>query len=311
MKFLTTFLVIAFLINRLGWDTIVETLSSARPSWLILALGIFFLSIWLGVIQWRILLSNRGIPLPFSRTFKLYFIGMFFNNFMVGGIVGDIVKVSSIRSRDGKGMAGFAATFLDRFAGLWALCGFAMAGSIVLLRKGALDGTGVTSAVVALFATFMLFAGIMLFLTLKPLQDIFFRITATAPFLKRLPVEQIVSEILIDARDFRLLFNVCTLSLCIQFSRIIVYALTAGSIGLVTMGNIHYFFIFVPVIAMLMTIPLPFGTREAFGGTLFALAGFQLEAAFIMGFLASLVGIAASTLGGVFFITDKLHSPER
>jgi membrane protein DedA with SNARE-associated domain len=55
-----------------------------------------------------------------------------------------------------------------------------------------------------------------------------------------------------------------------------------------------------------MTIPLPFGIREAAGGALFALAGFPTNEAFVMGFLASLVGIAASFLGGIFFIEDKI-----
>ena len=65
------------------------------------------------------LLKNRGIPLKFWNAFRLYFIGLFFNNFIMGGIVGDAVKVASLKSRQGKGMAGLAATFLDRFAGLW------------------------------------------------------------------------------------------------------------------------------------------------------------------------------------------------
>ncbi|HEX2958900.1 MAG TPA: lysylphosphatidylglycerol synthase domain-containing protein [Chitinispirillaceae bacterium] len=95
-------------------------------------LQFFLLSGWLGVIQWIILLKNRGIPLKFWNAFRLYFVGLFFNNFIMGGIVGDAVKIASIKSQRGRGMAGLAATFLDRFAGLWAMCGFAVAGSFIL-----------------------------------------------------------------------------------------------------------------------------------------------------------------------------------
>ena len=56
------------------------------------------------------------------------------------------------------------------------------------------------------------------------------------------------------------------------------------------------------MLAMLMIIPLPFGVREGIGGTLFMLAGFAPQAAFIMGFLTSIVGIIVSLPGGFFFI---------
>ncbi len=311
IKLAATFLVVFFLINKLGWQDIVSTIVNASPIWLVAAFAVFLLSGWLGVIQWRILLDNRGIPLPFWRAFRLYFVGMFFNNFILGGIVGDAVKVSSIRSQDGKGMAGLAATFLDRFAGLWAMCGFAVMGSFVLLNRGMLTHGKVNTAIIALFAAFALFAGIMLFLMLKPLQNLFFSVSDRLTLTRKLKLKEIISEMLIEARDYKILTSVSLLSLLIQFLRIGVHILTAGALGLLTGANFQYFFIFVPIIAMLMTIPLPFGIREAVGGALFALAGFPTDAAFVMGFLASLVGIAASLLGGVFFVTGKLYRSGR
>ena len=58
---------------------------------------------------------------------------------------------------------------------------------------------------------------------------------------------------------------------------------------------------------MMMVVPLPFGIRESVGGTLFAFAGFQVHAAIVMGFLATLVGSAASLVGGILFVMNKLH----
>ena len=306
-KLLATVLIIAFLIRKLGWGTIVDTVGGANPTWLALGVAVFLISGWLGVVQWRLLLANRGLKLTFARAFKLYFIGMFFNNFIMGGIVGDAVKIASIRSQDGKGMLGFAATFLDRFAGLWAMCGFAVIGSIILLNRGMLTHGRVTTAVIALFAAFALFAGIMLFLMVKPLQTLFFSITDRLAICRKFRVKEIISETLIEAQDFKLLVAIGGLAGVTQFMRIGVHVLTAASLGLLTADNFQYFFIFVPIIAMLMIIPLPFGVREAAGGALFALAGFPSEAAFIMGFLASLIGITVSALGGIFFVTGKIY----
>jgi hypothetical protein len=165
----------------------------------------------------------------------------------------------------------------------------------------------VTTAVIALFAAFALFAGIMSFLMFKPPQELFFFIIDKFAFLRKFKVKEIISEMLIEAHDYKLLAAVAALASLTQFLRIGVHVLTAAALGLLSAENFQYFFIFVPIIAMLMTIPLPFGVREAFGGALFALAGFPSEAAFIMGFLATLIGIAVSSLGGVFFVTGKIY----
>lgn len=305
LKTAVTLIIVVLLVRKLGWNEIVSVVVKAQPIWLITGLVVFFISILLGVIQWRILLSNRGIPLALGRAFKLYFVGMFFNNFIFGGIVGDALKVVSIKSRDGKGMAGLAATFLDRFAGLWAMCGFAVAGSLVLLNRGMLLNGKIDTAVIALFVTFVLFAGIMTFLIFKPLQKLVFRIIDSISFLKKARGREMLSEMIIEAHDMHVLWRVAFLSTIIQFLRIGVHALAGASLGLLTLSNFQYFFIFVPVIAMMMTIPLPFGVRETAGGALFALAGFPTEAAFVMGFLATLVGLASSAIGGVFFIAEK------
>ena len=312
LKGVVTLGIVILLVNRLGWDDIRKTVVTARPIWLAAALLLFLVSTLIGVFQWRVLLHNRGIPLLFGRSCRLYMIGMFFNNFVLGGIVGDVLKIASIRSRDGKGMAGLAATFLDRFAGLWAMCGFAVGGSLVLLhRQGTLSSGKIGTAVIALFAAFLLFAGIMTFLVCKPLQRMVFFLLDLLPASGRLRLHEILSEMLIEAHDVHLLFIVAALSTMIQVLRIGVHMLAALSLGLLTADNFHYFFIFVPFIAMLMTIPLPFGVREAAGGTLFALAGFPEDAAYVMGFLASLVGLAASFIGGLFYITDRTISREQ
>ena len=305
-KLIVTLLVMAFLVRKLGWNQILATVLDADPLWLVASVAVFIASGWLGVIQWEILLKNRGIPLKFWNAFRLYFIGLFFNNFIMGGIVGDAVKVASLKSRQGKGMAGLAATFLDRFAGLWAMCGFAVGGSIILLQRGALNNGKIGTAVLALLVTFVMFVGIMIFLVSKPMQSAFFRITDSMTFVSKLRVKEVISEMLIEAGDFHVLGKVAFFSIITQFFRIAVHILVAAALGLLTVGNFQYFFIFVPLMAMLMTIPLPFGVREAVGGTLFALAGFPEHEAYVMGFLASLVGIGASCLGGIFFVTDRM-----
>jgi glycosyltransferase 2 family protein len=305
LKVAVTAGVIACIIWKLGWGEILGTLQQANLTWLAWALVLFFVSGWLGVVQWQIILKNRGVALPFSRVFSLYFIGMFFNNFALGIITGDAVKVAYIKIGDGRGKAGFAATFLDRFAGLWAMLGYAIFGSVLLIKQKSIESGSMTLAIVALFVTFLLFGGALAFLTSKGLQRLAFRILDILPFPQKDALKRILDETIIETHDTHILLPVGVLSTVVQFMRIGVHILCAGSLGLLSAANIHYFFIFVPILAMLMVIPLPFGIRESVGGTMFAYAGFQVKAAIVMGFLATIIGSAASLVGGIMFVMSK------
>lgn len=311
IKLLVTTLVLGFVIHKLGWRDIVESFRQARPGWLAAALILFLGSGALGVLQWVLLLRNRTIEVSFSKAFVLYFIGMFFNNFILGTAAGDAVRVTYIRLQNGKGKAGLAATFLDRFAGLWAMLGFAVAGSIILLRRGMVQGLPLTTAVISLFATFLFFLGILIFLMAPPLQKVFFSFLKWIPIPRKDVIETLVSQMLLETKDIKLMLQVAGLSSVIQLMRVGVHLLCGASLGLLTVHNFQYFFIFVPILAISMIAPLPFGVREALGGTLFALAGFKADSAIVMEFLATLVGVVASSLGAVFFLTSRMERRAR
>jgi uncharacterized protein (TIRG00374 family) len=305
LKIAVTVAVCSCIIWKLGWRDILATISQANMAWLAGALILFFVSGWLGVVQWQIILKNRGVALPFSRVFSLYFIGLFFNNFALGIITGDAVKVAYIKLGDGRGKAGFAATFLDRFAGLWAMLGYAIFGSVLLIKQKAVESGSMTLAIVALFVTFLLFGGALAFLMSKGLQRFAFRILDLLPFPQKEALRRVLDETIIETHDLHILLPVGVLSTVVQFMRIGVHILCAGSLGLLSAANIHYFFIFVPMLAMLMIVPLPLGIRESAGGTLFAFAGFEVNAAIVMGFLATIIGSASSLVGGIMFIMSK------
>jgi hypothetical protein len=65
-----------------------------------------------------------------------------------------------------------------------------------------------------------------------------------------------------------------------------------------------FFFIFIPLIALFMIIPLPFGIRETIGGSLFSLTGIPVQSAFIMQFMATFIGVIGSLWGGIEFLLN-------
>jgi uncharacterized membrane protein YbhN (UPF0104 family) len=302
LKLLVTAGILWYIVAKLGWHKVVSTVDSANMWWLAATAGVFLLSNCIGAYQWRLLLANKGINVSYRRGMIVYFIGMFFSNFVFGMVAADAVRITYLKVDGNKGKSGFAATFLDRFAGLMAILGFAVVGSILLLKQKALQSASLSLALIALLVTFGLLIGMFLLIVSSHLQKVFFLLLDKSPLPMKQRIADIAREVILETHDRHLILPVAGLSLVIQFLRIGGNITCAAALGLLTLANIQYFFIFVPMLAILMLIPLPFGVRESVGGTLFMLAGFNPEAAFIMGFLTSIVGIAVTLPGGLFFI---------
>ena len=310
LKIAVTVGILAFVVQKLGWQNILTTVERADWRWFAAGLVVFVVSSVLGVVQWVILLGNRGIKVPFGKAFVLYFVGILFNNFMLGMVAGDAVKVALLKNAAGKGSGriGLAATFLDRVAGLWAMMAFAVIGSIILFHHGASAISGnIITASIALTATFLAFCFLCVLIVVKPVQDVTMSVFARLPIpaVHKERITSIIGELFLEASDHHILLPVILLSILIQTMRIAVHVLCAASLGLLTMANFQYFFVFVPMIAILMLIPLPFGVREVMAGGLFTMAGFKSDA-IVMQFLVSLIGIITSAFSGILFIVNHV-----
>jgi hypothetical protein len=217
------------------------------------------------------------------------------------------VRVGYLKLGNSSAKSGFAATFLDRFAGLIAMLAFATVGSIFLLKQKALENKSLDVALVALFVIFGALCCLLILIISSRFQKLFFSILSKTPLPPGLKqaVASITREVILEAHDRHLILPVAALSTIIQLLRIGGNITIAASLHLLTPANAHYFFIFVPMLAMLMIIPLPFGVREGVTGALFTLAGFQKEAAVVMGFLSSIVGIIVTLPGAVLFLAKQ------
>jgi uncharacterized protein (TIRG00374 family) len=301
-KFAVTALVIVYVINKLGWSNIVSTCSRIDPLYALYGFIACVVSIVLGSLQWHMLLHRKDLPITFRESFELYYIGMFFNN--IGTVAGDGIKVAYIKKRHQLGKIGFAATFLDRFAGLLALSAYAGVGCFVLLWKGGINDPAVLNLVRLTMALIALFALILAFLTMRRLRRVFFALVNKLRLPKREFINDLVAITGLDINHFPLIAKIGALSLIIQGLRISTHIFSAAAFGILTADNWFFFLIFIPLIALFMIVPLPFGIRETIGGHLFSLTGIQEQAAFLMQFMATLIGVLGSLWGGIEFLLN-------
>jgi uncharacterized protein (TIRG00374 family) len=270
---------------------------------------LFIISVVLGALQWQIILKNRNVQLPFGKVLRIYFVGIFFNNFIFGIVAGDTFKVATLHLDKNSGKAGFAATFLDRLAGLLIISLFAIIGGIIIFVSNIQQNKQFFMVLGVLAIFISIFIGFFIIIFSQRLQRLLRKVIISLPdFPGKETIQNILEEIFINRHgreDKKMLARVAFISLLIQSLRISVNIVCAQALGLFSFGVIHYFFVIFSVIALLMIVPMPFGVRETVGGFCFGLAGFSTEEAVIMLFLTTIVCVIGSLVGGILFLGDK------
>ena len=271
-----------------------------------LGVGVFFVSNVLGAVQWTLLLRGQDIRLPFRTVLTIYFVGVFFNNFLISNIGGDAMRVYDLKSLTGRATAGFAAIFMDRFIGLFTLIVFCIAAFATepdLWTPGLVWPMGALALAIA---------GILCFGFSRRLSGWTLRVCE-----KALP--QAVTGLLGDIRGgfieyrhaYGLLLRVGCVAATVQLSRVAVYYVVGWGMGL-SVGFVH-FLVFIPLIAIVAAVPISFGgigVRENLGALLFARVGVGVPEALAMMFLGYLAGIVASLAGGITFVLRPSRDKE-
>ena len=122
LKFVVSGIALYIVFRNIDWDQTKSVLLSTNWLWLLIA-TIFFIGSKL-VSAFRLNLYFQNIDLQLSKLYnlRLYWIGMFYNLFLPGGIGGDGFKVYLLNKQYGTGIKPLIqATLLDRVSGMMAL----------------------------------------------------------------------------------------------------------------------------------------------------------------------------------------------
>jgi len=102
--------------------------AAARWHWLAFGFILVTLSMTIGVPRWHWVLRAQGLDIEWTKTFYVFWIGHFFNSFMLGSTGGDVVKAFYVarESRHRKTEA-VSTVLVDRWTGMMALALFGVA----------------------------------------------------------------------------------------------------------------------------------------------------------------------------------------
>jgi uncharacterized membrane protein YbhN (UPF0104 family) len=108
--------------RHLDLPALGRTLRGAQPGWLAVATGLFIVSKLLSSVRLNRFFRAVGIPLAEGYNLRLYWLGMYYNLFLPGGIGGDGYKVYLLgRQFPGRRAVIFRTLLLDRLSGMVAL----------------------------------------------------------------------------------------------------------------------------------------------------------------------------------------------
>jgi len=276
---------------------------SEWPKWL-LGLGLVFLALGCGIVRWRLILASQGLMLSWQKVFSIFYIGHFFNSFMLGATGGDVVKAYYVakETRHNKTEA-VTTVFIDRMIGLVAMLalGFLMMMTRVplFLREPALHLPGLIALVLVVGAVV---AGVTVFS-----HNIFERWS----FFRRLetrfsfgPVIKRAYEAFFLLRRRPGLVGICFVWSLLTHSLVVAATLCYGHTLHIRLGAIDYFTFF-PIINMMAALPITpggLGIREGLTVRMAGAVGVPSVQALPLSLMVYASVLVWSMFGGLVFL---------
>jgi len=291
---------IAFVLSRISLTEIRDAMVSPHWEWLGLALLVYGLSAVGGAFQWAWILRAAGIRAPGREIRRLYFIGLFFNNFLPANVGGDVYKIVDLGRREKRSLGVLSATILDRLIGLGALSCLA----VVALSAAAATGIPLPAIALVMVPITLVIAAVLALLISRRLGRLLpgvFQRLGWASMARRM--EELAGEFARFRTQIPWLNRVFLFSLLVQFLRLMTHLLVARGLGLVLdTTQMVQLMVLIPMLAVSLTLPVTIngiGLRESVSVNLLTWAGLAATQAVAMELGAYLVQVVFSLQGGL------------
>lgn len=305
LKLFVSLGLLAFLFSRVDLAKLLQALSSARPSYLVVALLGYFLGQVVSSVRWALLARPLGFQNPLRDFTVFYFIGMFFNLFAPSTVGGDVGRVFYL-ARGGAASQDKGWTRPTVYA-LMSVVTDRAVGMAVLVWIGAVAlFTFPSYRIPSLirYPTFALALGFILGWLLLPLVNGFLQ-RREHPWGQDL-------RLVIEAYwgNQQIILQTISLSLFVHFLQTWIQILLGQALDVTIPWS--YGFILYPLVGVFSALPVSvngIGLRE--GGYLFLLGRIDIspEKAIAFGILWFVIVVLESMIGGLVFILAKSPRP--
>lgn len=121
LKLLISLFVVGFILYKLDYQAVWDTMWTANLGLLMAALGMQLVSQTLAAYRWYLIMRMLHFPFPFPFYLKSYFKGSLFNQVLPTSVGGDAYRIAEVSSYDQSVKESFFGVFIDRVVGLVGL----------------------------------------------------------------------------------------------------------------------------------------------------------------------------------------------
>jgi len=313
LKLGITIAVLAYIFNKkMDMGQLQTTLQSTAGQWPWLLTGFLLClpPLLLCMVRWKMILDEQDMKLGWRRVNSIFFIGLFFNSFMIGPTGGDLVKAyyTSQESHHKKTEA-VSTVFIDRVIGLLVLA--IIVGVMILVRWDFFMAKPISRVYAwpALTACAIVIGGGILAFSVH-LFEVF-------PWIKRWhhirfvgkvleTVERVYNAFYVCRANPRLLLRLTFTSVIIQIAVVVIGWCVGHALG-IRVTFIDYLS-FIPLVGLISAIPLtPGGTgiREFASIQLWSTLGIASDRALLVAFIPFLFMLVWGLPGGILFLLQR------
>lgn len=264
------------------------------------ALLLFLIGSLVRAYRWGVLVWSLGIAASWRRLVALYFVGAFFSMFLPTGVGGDAVKMYELADDSQQAAASISSVLVDRFLGLFVL--FAMA---LIALMGAYEMVTPELRVLIAVVFVALLIGVALLLQRTWIESLGRRLGLDR-LLGRIKVLRELYES-IHMYSAQALLKATGASVVWNLLLVLGYYLLGLSVG-IDLSLWHYF-LFVPIISVLLIVPSVggLGIREGATVFLFTRAGVSEAQALAVALAYDFVLLTIGLIGGTIYLVQGMQ----
>ena len=296
LKIFVFFVIYVYLFQKFDFSYLIDNLFKINLSWFYLSLIFAFAMYLVAGLRWKNVIDSMGEHLTLSSSVKIFFVGMFFSQFLLASIGGDAIRIWLATRKSLGFRISFNSTFVDRLAGLATITIFMMF-SFPAYYKVVSDQLALTSLIFLVISSIL---GIFVVLIFDKL-----------PLLSRIRYFQSsFGKISLDARK---VFLSIKNNLIVIGLSVVVLSLTCMVVF--TMGHalgqslpILDYFIMIPPVMFITILPISlggWGLREGAMVIAFGFLGMKGETAILLSVWFGIVLIIAALPGGFLWLFSK------
>jgi len=263
------------------------------------ALVLLVLGTFVRAFRWGLLVWGLGIRASWPRLTGLFFVGSFYSLFLPTGIGGDAIKMYELSRGEEDAAPAISSVLVDRFLGLFVLFALAL---LVLAFSADMVSPDVRLAIVIGFL--LCLTGVILLLQ-RTWIEAWGRWLGISRLLGRF---RILRELYHSIHLYGLstLLRASGASLVWNLTLILGYYLIGLAVGIEL--SLGYYFLFVPVISVLLIIPSVggLGIREGATMLLFGQAGVAEDQALALALAFDLILVVIALIGAGVHIRQGL-----